>query len=200
MASKTPDKTTKKPVARPRGGKSHLGVLSDAQRRFAREYILDTNATQAAIRAGYSAKSADQMGPRQLKNPLVAELIAELQAKLAEKLDLSAAKVLTELSAIAFSDVRDAVKWWMEDAVDTKGKVTGRRPSITFHDSDTLDKRTAAAISEVGVDAKGNLKIKFHDKVASLEKLGKHLGLFTERVEITQPIRFIIEDAPPIKY
>lgn len=71
------------------------------QERFVAEYLCDLNATQAAIRAGYSAKTAEVQGPRLLGNVRVAAAIAEGQAKRAEKLELTAASITRQLLAIA---------------------------------------------------------------------------------------------------
>lgn len=192
---RTPPKPMKKGDDKPSGSKSHTGRLSDIMARFVEEYMIDSNGTQAVIRAGYKSAAPSVRAAKLMNSPIVADAIRAAQAKLSKKLDLSAEMVLGELKRIAFSDIRKAVSWKTEMMDDGR-----EAASIRFHDSDLLDDHTAAAIAEVGTDAKGNLKIKFHDKPAALVNLGKHLGLFTERVEVTQPIRFIIEGAPPIKY
>jgi phage terminase small subunit len=74
-----------------------MAALTAKQARFVAEYLIDLNATQAAIRAGYSAKTANQLGPRMLVNVGIAAAIAEKAAGTAEKLDLSAARVLRGL-------------------------------------------------------------------------------------------------------
>lgn len=75
--------------------------LTPRQHRFIDEYLIDLNATQAAIRAGYSAKTAEQQGPRLLGNVGVAAAIKAAQAKRAEKLELTAASIAKQLIAIA---------------------------------------------------------------------------------------------------
>lgn len=78
-------------------GQTTLADLTAKQARFVAEYLVDLNATQAAIRAGYSAKTANQVGPRMLVNVGIAAAIAEKAADATEKLDLSAARVLRGL-------------------------------------------------------------------------------------------------------
>lgn len=74
--------------------------LSPKQERFAREYLLDLNATQAAIRAGYSPKTAQEQASRLLSNVMVAARVAELKAKRAEKVDRTAHDVLNDIIAV----------------------------------------------------------------------------------------------------
>lgn len=71
--------------------------LTPKQERFVAEYLIDLNATQAAIRAGYSEKTAGQVGFENLKKPEIADAIAAKAGKTAEKLDLSAERVLRGL-------------------------------------------------------------------------------------------------------
>lgn len=73
------------------------GKLSPKQQAFVREYLLDLNATQAAIRAGYSPKTARAQGQRLLTNVDIAEAIAEAKAKRAKKVELTAAEVIRRL-------------------------------------------------------------------------------------------------------
>ena len=80
--------------------------LTPKQERFIAEYLKDLNATQAAIRAGYSAKTAVAQGPRLLGNVEVAKALAARQSKQLETADLSAARVLEELRRLAFADIR----------------------------------------------------------------------------------------------
>ena len=75
--------------------------LTPRQQRFIGEYLVDLNATRAAIRAGYSVKIAEQQGPRLLGNVGVAEVIKAAQARRAEKLELTAVSITKQLMAIA---------------------------------------------------------------------------------------------------
>lgn len=73
------------------------GALTPKQARFVAEYLIDLNATQAAIRAGYSAKTAYSIGNENLSKPEIAAAIAAGQGKVAAKLDITAEKVLRDL-------------------------------------------------------------------------------------------------------
>jgi len=63
--------------------------LTDKQRRFVQEYLIDSNATQAAIRAGYSKKTAHAIGQENLRKPMIAEAVASGQAMLAEEAEIT---------------------------------------------------------------------------------------------------------------
>ena len=86
--------------------KAPASTLRDKHARFVAEYLVDLNATQAAIRAGYSAKTAEQQGYRLLRNVQIAAAVAEGHRKRLNRLDITAERVLNEVARIAFSDIR----------------------------------------------------------------------------------------------
>ena len=157
--------------------------LTKRQEIFVAEYLTDLNATRSAISAGYSEKSAESQGAQQLRNPKVAAEIAKKSKKRLEKLDITAERVLNELALLGFANMLDYM------SVDP---VTGRADV----DLSKLTREQAAAIQEITVDATGGggdgerrlvLRNKFRlaSKRESLELLGKHLKLFTERIEVS---------------
>lgn len=165
-------------------------ALTEKQRRFKDEYLVDLNATKAAIRAGYSEKTAEVQGSRLLRNVQVADAIAEAQATRADRTGITADKVLKELAKIGFSDIRNAVRWQSNVVGFVEDPETGEpRPATTNNvvlvDSADLTDDAAACIAEVSQGKDGGLKIKLHDKRAALVDIGKHLGMFRERVELT---------------
>lgn len=112
--------------------------------------------------------------------------ISELQSAGAERTEVTVGQVITELARIGFADIRNAVEW---------GGV-----SVQLKDSNELDEATAAAISEVALTQSG-LKIKLHDKLSALEKLGKHLGMFNGSGgddEEAKPMTFNINVNAPV--
>ncbi|HEV6964622.1 terminase small subunit [Roseateles sp.] len=152
--------------------------LSDKQRLFVAEYMVDLNATQAAVRAGYSERTAHAIGSELLQNPLVqAELQAAMKAR-AAKVEATAERVLLEVARIGLSDVRRLF--------DARGNM---RP---LHE---LDDDIAAAVASVEVFEEysgqgkdrvlvGHVrKVKLWDKNSAAEKLMKHLGMFKEENE-----------------
>lgn len=148
------------------------------QEVFVREYLIDLNGTRAAIAAGYSEKGADVAAIRMLGNARVQKLIAELTEQRLKRLDITADRVLGELARLAFVDPR---KFFNDDG--------------TAKPISQLDDDTAAALAGVEVfeefEGSGEnrkfagytKKFKIADKRGSLELLGKHLKLFTDKIE-----------------
>lgn len=167
--------------------------LTPKQRAFVREYLIDLNATQAAIRAGYSAKTAYSQGERLLKNVEVDRAISTAMKARENRTEITADRVLQELAKIGFSDIRKAVRWQSSlineednpdggDVAVIKTIVTNQVQLVA---SDDIDDETAAAIAEISQNSTGGMKIKFHDKRAALVDLGKHLGIFSDKLEVT---------------
>lgn len=162
--------------------------LTPKQQCFVDEYLVDLNATQAAIRAGYSQKTANEQAARLLANVSVQAAIQAAMKSRQERTELTQDMVVKELARIAFGDPRKVMTWG---------------PSgVKLRDSKSLTDDEAAIVSEVSESvtaAGGTLKLKTHDKVGALKLLGEHLGMFKQRVELTGkdggPIQS--QDAPP---
>lgn len=88
-----------------------MGGLTDKQKAFVAEYLVDLNATQAAIRAGYSSKTAARIAVELLNKTQVAAAIQQAQAQREKRTLITADRVLTELARIAFADARAVVEW-----------------------------------------------------------------------------------------
>ena len=140
--------------------------MNARQARFCEEYLVDLNATQAAIRAGYSANTAESTASRLLRNAKVSTRIAELSEKRSEATGRKAEDVVRRLWQIVEVDPRRAF--------DENGNM--------LHPSKLPDDIAAALASlEVG-DA---IKIKLNDRMKALDLLGRHHALFVERIEQT---------------
>lgn len=151
------------------------------QAAFIAEYLVDLNATQAAIRAGYSARTAHAAGNRLLKEPEIAAAIAEAMAKRSEKTGITAERVLEEFAKIGFADIRQIFS-----------------PAGGLRLPSELEDDAAASIASIEVvvrpsgevDEDGNRqvehvhKIKTWDKVAALTQIGRHLGMFNDKLEV----------------
>lgn len=147
--------------------------LTPKQQKFVDEYMIDLNATQAAIRAGYSVNRASEIGYQLLRKTTVAEAIAAKQKKLAAKAEITAERIINELAKIAFADMGNYATW-------------GSR-GITLKESTDLTPDQTAAVSELSetvTESGGSTRFKLHDKKGALELLGKHLGMFKDRVEL----------------
>lgn len=157
-------------------------ALTAKQRRFVDEYLIDLNATQAAIRSGYSAKTAEDIGRQLLRKTPVAEALAKRMKDREKRTEITQDKVLRELAKIGFSDIRKAVKWGETELRLAEGEDGDVMPyhGLALVGSDDIDDDTAAAIAEVSEGREG-LRVKFHDKKGALVELAKHLGMFTPK-------------------
>ena len=147
------------------------GRLTDKQRRFVEEYLVDMNATQAAIRAGYSVRSAYSLGQRQLGKPEVQAALAAAQQDLSRRTGITQEMVLAELAKIGFSDIRKVVRWGNTE-LRTEVNDEGETETHAYHGlhlvgADDVDEQTAAAIAEISETREG-LKVKLHDKKGAL--------------------------------
>lgn len=132
--------------------------LTPKQQKFVIEYLRDGNATQAAIRSGYSKRSAYSTGDENLRKPVIADAIAKAQAKTLEKLGMDVDEVLKELSDIARTKLpADAIKPVDKlSALDKLGKHLGMFKEVHEHKHEH-DHRTITEMSddELRVIARG---------------------------------------------
>lgn len=165
-----------------RSAASTAKALNPKQQQFVAEYLVDLNATQAAIRAGYSPKTAGVQGFDLLKKPEIAAAIESLRNEHAKNTGLTVERVLTEAMRLAFFDIRKLA--------DAEGN------PIPINQ---LDDDTAAAIQGLELatersrdeDGSGTVvrKYKIADKNAALERLFKHLGLFQKDNDQNNPAK-----------
>lgn len=144
-----------------------MAKLTAKQQRFTEEYLIDLNATQAALRAGY--KNADIGRQLLTKN----NVSAEIQRKMAERsvrTGITQDHVLQELANVAFSRGSDYAR------VVYRGGIAG----VELTPTDTLTDEQKAAIAGIKETQTG-IEVKAYDKIRALELLGKHLGLFADR-------------------
>ena len=160
----------------------HAMALTAKQEQFVAEYLIDLNATQAAIRAGYSEKTAQEQGSRLLSNVIVKEAIEAAKNRRADRVQVNADYVLRRLYEMAEADRADLyddngnlkpVKEWPE--VWRKGMVTGIEINALFegYGEDRIQ------IGEVK-------KIRTETPLAILQTLGKHISVqaFKDQVEV----------------
>jgi len=155
--------------------KRNHNSLNDRQARFVREYLIDLNGTQAAIRAGYAPKAAQEQSSRLLSNAIISAEIERLRSRQMDKLEITSERIIRELALLGFSNMKDYIR------------VTEQGSALV--DLSELDRDRAAAIQQItveeyveghGYDAERVRKTKFKlsDKRSSLELLGKHTGVF----------------------
>lgn len=139
--------------------------LTPKQKRFVGEYLIDLNATQAAIRAGYSKKTADRIGPELLGKTCVSSEIVKRQNARARRTEITQDRVLQELAAVGFARGTDYAE------IASNG-------DVHLIPTDKLSDQQKAAILGIR-ETRDGVEIKLADKVRALELLGKHLGLFS---------------------
>lgn len=147
-------------------------MLTDQKRRFAEEYLKDLNITQAAIRAGYSPKTAYSSGQRLLKDVEVKALINSRMQKREKRTEITQDRVLEELAAIGFYDVADYAEV--------------KHGRVILKDTAQIPIEKRAAIAGIKESRTGT-EVKLSDKLRALELLGRHLGMFDGGGAETKP-------------
>lgn len=140
------------------------------QKRFIEEYLIDLNATQAAIRAGYSPETAYSIGQENLKKPEIAVAVAKAMAERSKRTGVNADRVVLELARIGFAKITDVI--------DPK---TATIKEDALEDDLACIQSVKIKPNEWGTER----EVKLCDKKAALELLGKHLGMFKDRVELS---------------
>lgn len=148
--------------------------MTEKQKRFVEEYLIDLNATQAAIRAGYSVKTANEQGAQNLAKLSIKEEISKAMAERSKRTGINQDRVIEELAKIAFINANDLIN-------PTDASVR-----------ENASKEDLACIQSVKVKQsfsdKGDIterEVKLNDKMKALELLGKHLGMWKDKVELS---------------
>lgn len=153
--------------------------LTDKQRRFCEEYVVDWNATQAAIRAGYAKKGARTEGARLLANANIKQYIDDCRQKTAELAGISALRVAREYERLAFANMSDLKIDWAE-VKDWNDLTDVQKAAIS--EIETITRTIGSDDDAVIVDTK--VKVKMHDKQKALEALRKMFGMDQASAEI----------------
>lgn len=156
-------------------------ALNAKRTRFVAEYLKDLNGTQAAIRAGYSEKTAYSQADRLLNYAEVRSEIERRQAKLAEKHGITVDRIIEELAKIGLANMGDYTRLAGSERVIDLSETT--RDQLAAVSEMTVEDFTLGR----GDDARDvrRVKVKLADKRAALVDLGKHLGMFREKIDLT---------------
>lgn len=154
-----------------------MAKLSLKQKLFCDEYLIDLNATQAAIRAGYSSDSAADIGSENLRKPNIRAYIDKAIAERSKRTGINQDRVIRELARVAFVNANDIIN--MDQATikncasedDTAAIASVRVKTIPTKEGDGVER-----------------EIKLADKLKALELLGKHLGMFKDKIELSGAI------------
>lgn len=169
-----------------------MAKLTDKQRKFCDEYLIDLNATQAAIRAGYSEKTAKEIGCENLTKPNIQEYLQKRKADRIERVELTQDFVIKELMDIVSVNATDYAR-----VVEKQARVDVNGVSVPLEDEDgnpltyrtvepllteelTEKQKKALAVIKRGRDG---FEIKPYSKLEALKLLGMHLGLWSKKDE-----------------
>lgn len=160
-----------------------MAKLTKKQQLFVDEYLIDLNATQAAIRAGYSTETAAVIGCENLIKPNIKDSICKAMAERSKRTGINADRIIQELAKIAFLNPTDVID--MDEAT-----VRG--------DSNRDDTAAIASVKVKRIPTdNGDIverEVKTYDKIKALDLLGKHIGMFTDKLKIEGAIPVVIQD------
>ncbi len=159
--------------------------MRDREEQFCQEYLIDLNPVQAALRAGYARSTAENAyrwikAGDEREKPRVRARVDALMAQRSRRTGINADRVLMELGRLGFADITDIVD------------------AATGELREGVSKDDAAAVASIRVKRGADFterEVRLWDKNRSLELLGKHLGLFTERMQIEGGVPVIIDDS-----
>lgn len=146
--------------------------LTDKQKKFVEEYLIDLNATQSAIRAGYSPKTANEQGARLLANVSIQEAISKAMAERSRRTGINQDRIVQELARIAFVKITDVVDHDGEINTNASDDDLACIESYKVEDSDSVN------------GSSSKREVKLASKIKALELLGKHVGMWNDKIQV----------------
>lgn len=146
--------------------------LTDKQKKFVEEYLIDLNATQSAIRAGYSPKTANEQGARLLANVSIQEAISKAMAERSRRIGINQDRIVQELARIAFVKITDVVDPDGEINTNASDDDLACIESYKVEDSDSVN------------GSSSKREVKLASKIKALELLGKHVGMWNDKIQV----------------
>lgn len=146
--------------------------LTDKQKKFVEEYLIDLNATQSAIRAGYSPKTANEQGARLLANVSIQEAISKAMAERSRRTGINQDRIVQELARIAFVKITDVVDPDGEINTNASDDDLACIESYKVEDSDSVN------------GSSSKREVKLASKIKALELLGKHVGMWNDKIQV----------------
>lgn len=160
-----------------------MAKLTAKQKTFCDEYLIDLNATQAAIRAGYSSDSAKEIGCENLTKPNLRAYIDKKIANRSKRTGINQDRVIRELARIAFVNANDVIN--MDEATLKADASEDDTATISSVKVKTIPTKEGEGVER---------EIRLADKLKALELLGKHLGMFKDKLEIEGKVPVQIVD------
>lgn len=163
-----------------------MAKMTKKQQRFVEEYLIDLNATQAAIRAGYSVKTANEQGAQNLAKLSIQEAIAQEMAERSKRTGVNQDRVVLELAKIAFLNPKNLI-----NSKDASIKADATDDDLACVQS--IKVKTMYGDKGTSVER----EVKLYDKQRALEQLGKHLGMWNDKIDVNVAVPVVIagEDA-----
>ena len=163
-----------------------MAKMTKKQQRFVEEYLIDLNATQAAIRAGYSVKTANEQGAQNLAKLSIQEAIAQEMAERSKRTGVNQDRVVLELAKIAFVNPKNLI-----NSKDASIKADATDDDLACVQS--IKVKTMYGDKGTSVER----EVKLYDKQRALEQLGKHLGMWNDKIDVNVAVPVVIagEDA-----
>lgn len=146
--------------------------LTDKQKKFVEEYLIDLNATQSAIRAGYSPKTANEQGARLLANVSIQEAISKAMAERSRRTGINQDRIVQELARIAFVKITDIVDPDGEINTNASDDDLACIESYKVEDSDSVN------------GSSSKREVKLASKIKALELLGKNVGMWNDKIQV----------------
>lgn len=154
--------------------------MTKKQKRFADEWLIDLNGTQAAIRAGYSPETAASIASENLRKPEIEKYIAKAMAERSRRTGVNQDRVVLELAKIAF------IK--MTDVVDADGRI---REDAREEDLSCIESiKCKKSVTDTGSSEEREVKVS--SKMKALELLGKHLGMWNDKLEVSGELETVV--------
>ena len=173
-----------------RKGSDDVARLTKKNEVFCKEYLIDLNATQAAIRAGYSVDSAGSIGSELLKKPEIRARVEKEMADRSKRVGINADRVLRELGRIAFVNP--------DDLIDLSTATV--KPGASPDDLSAIAGVKVKYVPHKDFDENGDpvvedaieREVRLHDKLKALKLCGRHLGMFKDDPTATAPVTVVI--------
>ena len=156
-------------------------ALTEKQRRFVDEYLIDLNATQAAIRAGYSVKTAREQASQNLTKLNIQQAISEKMAERSKRTGVNQDRIVMELAKIAFVNAADVID--SDDATIKAGATADDTAAIQSVKVKVIPTKEGEGVER---------EIRLNDKLKALELLGKHLGMWNDKLDVNVNIPVVI--------
>lgn len=158
-----------------------MAKMTEKQKRFCDEYLIDLNATQAAIRAGYSVDTAKEIGCENLTKPNIQEAVAKAMAERSKRTGINQDRIVLELAKMAFVNANDLIN-------TSDGSIKPGASEDDLACIQSVKVKTSLGVSGTSTER----EIKLNDKMKALELLGKHLGMWNDKIDVNVALPVVI--------